>query len=237
MNIICYPPVCPCPSALWRIICDRDKIFWLEGFLLLDVGLPLFLCNCCRRRELRLDFVSVNILFWLRNALPMPNNFWKARKSRLKCKNKNKSSRKGCWISYLQHFGFKLEFIGKIDLPLCTGSDIWRRRKSVGLPKAKASVRCFFSGKLLSCEPLNQRWQPWKLLHKRCQHVNLLTCQLHLQFVRINWTKTCLPDSGENGQWYPHYRLATNELVYMARATLNPHLYVYCLATIKSWCE
>ena len=100
------------------------------GFVCLSKwSLPLFLCNSCRHTELCLDFVSVNILFWLRNALPMPNNFWKARKSRLKCKNKNKSSRKGCWISYLQHSGFKLEFIGKIDLPLCTESDIWRRRK------------------------------------------------------------------------------------------------------------
>ena len=128
VNIICYLLVHQLFDGSYV---TRTESFDWKSLLLLGVGLTLFLCNCCRRRELRLDFVSVNILFWLRNALPMPNNFWKARKSRLKCKNKNKSSRKGCWISYLQHFGFKLEFIGKIDLPLCTGSDIGRRKKTL----------------------------------------------------------------------------------------------------------
>ena len=112
------------------------------GFVCLSKwSLPLFLCNSCRHTEFSLDFVSVNILFWLRNALPMPNNFWKARKSRLKCKNKNKSSRKGCWISYLQHFGFKLEFIGEIDLLLWIGWDIWKRASLQSLKLAIAGQK------------------------------------------------------------------------------------------------
>ena len=158
----------------------------------------LFLCNSCRHTEQCLDFVSVNILFWLRNALPMPNNFWKARKSRLKCKNKNKSSRKGCWISYLQHSGFKLEFIGKIDLPLCTESDIWRKRKMLVSQKKVRTCEFFLRKTVELWVALNQRWQPWKLLHKGCQHVNMSTpptiCSNKLD-KRLGWAESC-----ENGQ-------------------------------------
>ena len=121
------------PSSI-RMRYDEEKIFQLEKFIASTLSPAI-----ADSTESRLGFV--NILFWLRNALPMPNNFWKARKSRLKCKNKNKSSRKGCWISYLLHFRFKLEFIGEIDLLLWIGWDIWKRASLQSLKLAIAGQK------------------------------------------------------------------------------------------------